>query len=234
MKIGANQPYLFPYLGYFQLINIVDIFVIVDDVQYIQRGWINRNKILQENKDFLFTFNVERDSFTKLINQRFYSDVTFEKTKEKFLKTIIYSYKKAPCFSEVYDLLSEILNYRSLNVAEFNTNSLKNLCQFMGINTKFLISSSLEKNNELKSQELAIEINRVLGSDNYVNSIGGIDLYSQDAFQKQGITLKFIKMKDIKYPQYGSEFVPSLSIIDVLMFNSKDTLERLLNEYELI
>jgi len=234
MKIGAMQPYLFPFLGYFQLINAVDVFVIADDVQYIKRGWINRNRILCNNKDFLFTFGIENDLFTKLINQRSYSEITFEKSKEKFLRKIDYSYKKAPHFSEIFDLLSKILDYDNLNVAEFNTNSLKNLCKFMGINTKFLFSSSLEKNNELKAQDRAIEINRVLGSDYYINAIGGIELYSPDDFQRHRITLKFIKMKQIKYPQFGSEFVPALSIIDVLMFNSKDKIKGLLDEYELL
>jgi hypothetical protein len=234
MKVAIMQPYLFPYLGYFQLIDAVDVFVIHDDVQYIKKGWINRNKILCENSDVLFTFSINKDSSSKLINQRFYSDANFKTIQDNFMKTIFYTYKKSPHFSEIYNLLSEIFDYNNFNVAEFNSNSIKKLCDFIGIGTKFIFSSSLEKNNELKAQERVIEINRVLASDCYINPIGGIELYSRNAFREYEITLKFIQMNQIKYPQFGSEFVPSLSIIDVLMFNSKNKIKELLNEYELI
>ena len=234
MKVGLMQPYLFPYLGYFQLINAVNVFILYDDVQYIKNGWINRNKILVKNREGMFTFSVKKDLSTKLINQRYYSDNAFETTKDNFLKTLYLSYKKAPYFSETHEVLSEIFNYNTLNVAEFNSNSLKILCDYMNINTKILISSSLKKNNELKSQHRVIEINRVLGSDCYINPIGGIELYSPNVFNENGIQLKFIRMNEIKYPQFEGKFIPSLSIIDVLMFNSKEEIKYLLSNYKLI
>jgi hypothetical protein len=160
--------------------------------------------------------------------------LTFETLKDNFMKTIFYTYKKSPHFSEIYNLLSEIFNYNNLNVAEFNSNSLKIICSFIGIETKFIMSSFIDKNNNLKGQERVIEINSVLGADYYINLIGGIGLYSQDTFQEHEITLKFIKMNDVKYSQFTNEFIPSLSIIDILMFNSKDRIHELLNEYELI
>ena len=234
MKVSIMQPYLFPYLGYFQLIHAVDIFVIYDDVQYIHHGWINRNKLLFDNKDHFFTFTVKKDSSKKLINQRFYSHELFETLKNNFLKRIKCTYKKAPYFSETYDLLSEILNYSNLNVAVFNSNSLKILCKSMRVETKFIMSSNLNKNNNLIGQERGFEILKLLGSQYEINAIGGLDLYSPDVYLQHGVTLKFIKMNDIKYPQFGNEFIPSLSIIDVLMFNSKDKIKGLLDEYELI
>ena len=234
MKVGLMQPYLFPYLGYFQLINAVDIFVIADDVQYIRHGWINRNKIRLMDKPYMFTFSVKKDSQKQNINKRFYSDEFFDSAKEDLLGKIFHSYRKAPYFSEIYELLSAIFNYSSLNIAEFNTYSLKNICNYLGINSNFLISSSLKKNSGLKSQDFVIEINRVLGSDCYINAIGGTELYSRSAFEKYKISLKFIQMNDIMYDQGGKEFIPFLSIIDVLMFNSKEKITKLLEEYTFV
>jgi len=234
MKVGIMQPYLFPYFGYFQLINAVDTFVVYDDVQYIKNGWINRNKIQLNKKEILFTFGVKKDSATKLINQRFYSDLTFDVSKKNFLTTITLSYGKTPYFKEVFDLLYDILNFNSLNVSDFNTHSLKLLCRYMGIDTKFLISSNLKKDINLKSHNRIIEINKILGSDTYINPIGGSELYSRDIFRTNGVTLYFIKMRDFQYLQFSGDFIPFLSIIDILMFNSQERVTELLNEFELM
>lgn len=234
MKVGIMQPYLFPYLGYFQLINAVDVFVIYDDVQYIKGGWINRNKIQLNKKGILFTFSVKKDSTTKMINQRYYSDSTFKLTKSKFLTTISLSYHKSPYFKEIFELLSDIFTFNTLNVAEFNANSLQILCNYIGIDTPFIISSHLKKNENLKSYDRVIEINKILESDEYINPIGGSELYSRAVFRENNIALHFIRMKDIQYSQFGEEFIPSLSIIDVLMFNSKEKIKGLLGRYELV
>jgi hypothetical protein len=234
MKVGIMQPYLFPYLGYFQLINTVDTFVIYDDVQFIKDGWINRNTILLNNKAYLFTFSIQHDSVTKNINERFYSERSFESTKEKFFKTISLSYAKSPHYREVYELLQKSLNCNSFNVAEFNTYNLKVLCDYLGIETKIMISSQIKKNQALRSQDRVIEINKILGGDCYINAIGGMELYSKSAFEENGIKLRFIKMKEVTYPQLKGVFIPSLSIIDVLMFNSQKQIMQLLHEYELI
>lgn len=228
------QPYLFPYLGYFQLIHAVDVFVIYDDVQYIKKGWINRNRLLVHNQPTMFSFPVKKDLYTANINDRNYDSALFDPTKKSFLNTAYYTYKKAPNFSDINELLSEILNFSNLNVSDFNTNSIKILCEYLGIDTEFVIGSRLNKNNELKSQDAVIEINRVLNSDYYINPIGGIQLYSKDLFQQHGIVLKFIQMDAIKYAQFGTTFSPSLSIIDVLMFNSKEKVRELLDCYTLI
>jgi len=234
MKIAIMQPYLFPYLGYFQLINAVDVFVFLDDVQFIKKGWINRNKILIKNEPQLFTLSIKKDSSKKLINERCYASESFEENKAKILKTIYFSYKKCPYFSEVYDLLSGIFDYNNFNLVEFNTNSLKIICCYLGIDTNFLISSQINKNNNLKGQELVIEINRVLGSDHYINSIGGRNLYSKTRFFEAKISLKFIKMNEIQYSQGNFEFFPNLSIIDILMWNSKKDIQSFLKDYILI
>jgi hypothetical protein len=235
MKIGIMQPYLFPYLGYFQLINAVDLFVSYDDVQYIKNGWINRNRILLNNREVLFSFSVKKDESTKFINQRYYSEELFEKEKNHFLATVRLAYRKrAPNFSEAHEILSKIFDFDNFNVAEFNINSIKILCDYMDIRTKIIASSTLKKTNGLKSQDRVIEINKILGAKCYINPIGGMELYTYEIFKENGITLKFIKMNDIKYSQLGVIFVPSLSIIDFLMNNSKNEINNLLGQYTLV
>lgn len=234
MKLGIMQPYLFPYLGYFQLIGAVDTFVIYDDVQYIKRGWINRNNIQLNRSSHLFTFGVKRDTTTKPINQRFYSEDTYNSTKRNFIDKLFQSYNKAPYFNEVNKLVTEILSHKNLNVSEFNANCLRMVCDYMNIPTPFIFSSSLEREKNLKGQEAVIEINKLLGGHCYINAIGGMELYSPEEFEKDRIELWFIKTDEIKYPQFGEQFIPNLSIIDVLMFNSQKKIEELLNSYELV
>lgn len=227
------QPYLFPYLGYFQLINAVDVFVLTDDVQYINRGWINRNQILVQHKPMMFTFPVKKDSYSKFINQRYYNVSYFYPVKEKLIASLYYTYKNTIYFDQIFEIVKDILDYPNLNVADFNSHSIQVLCDYMGIETKFVVSSGLKKNPNLKGQDAVIETNRVLGSDCYINPAGGKMLYSKDVFRAHGIDLKFIEMDMIEYDQLGRKFVPSLSIIDVLMFNSKEKIGKLLQCYSL-
>ncbi|WP_292521851.1 WbqC family protein [Methanoculleus sp.] len=234
MKIGIMQPYLFPYLGYFQLIKAVDTFVVFDDVQYIKRGWINRNQIQLNRNPYLFTFGVKKDTMTRPINQRFYAEDTYYAARDDFLKTLSRSYRKAPYFKEVNELVTGILRYGDLNVSRFNVNALRKICDYAKINTPFILSSSLERDRGLRAQEAIIEINTILGSRCYINPIGGRELYSLEEFERNGIALKFIRMHEMTYPQFSGDFIPNLSIIDVLMFSSRDEVEGLLNGYELV
>lgn len=233
MKTAILQPYLFPYLGYFQLINAVDLLVSYDDVQYIKGGWINRNKIIVNGKESCFFISVKRDSLYKNINERYYSE-KFAYEKEKFLKTIQYTYNKAPFFDETYYLIKKIFDYKNLKISEFNTNSIKLICNYMKIKTNIIMSSNIIKDNNLKGEERIIQINKNLKSNWYINPIGGIKLYSKKIFDKNDLKLNFIKMKDIKYNQFGDGFINNLSIIDVMMFNSKEELSKQLNKYELV
>ena len=233
MKVGIMQPYLFPYLGYFQSINAVDKFVLYDDVQYIKRGWINRNNLLCNKKPHMFVFSIIKDHQYKNINERFYIN-GFNIEKEKFLNTLKTFYKKAPYFIGIYSLIEKILVYPDNNVSEFNENSLKIMCEYLDIKTQFIKSTDLSKNKELKGEYKIIQINKILNSNCYINSIGGIELYLKENFQKENIKLNFIKMKDVNYRQFDGEFVSNLSIVDVLMFNSKEEVKKLLNEYELV
>ncbi len=226
------QPYFFPYIGYFQLINSVDSFVIYDDVNFIKKGWINRNNILVNNSAYLFSIPLQNVSQNKLINEIFISDL--DKWRIDFLKTISSSYKKAPFFLEVYSLIERIISFKELNLALYVKNCLQILCEFLDINTNLILSSEIEKNNELRGEDKIIDICLKMNSIQYINAIGGIELYSGEHFNEKNIDLKFIKTENIVYHQFKNEFIPWLSIIDVIMFNSKEDTKKILNKYELI
>jgi hypothetical protein len=233
MKLAIMQPYLFPYIGYFQLINIVDKFIIYDDVQYIKGGWINRNRILLNQQAHLFTFSIKNDSTFLNINQRYFTN-KFDKEKEKFFKIVDSAYRKAPFYSNTKKLLESILSTDEMNISAMITKSLILICDYLDISTEFYISSEIHKDNTLKGEKRVICINKCLNSKHYINSIGGETLYSKDIFKENDIQLSFIKPKLFEYQQFQHLFVPWLSIIDILMFNSIETIQKMLQEYELI
>lgn len=223
------QPYVFPYLGYFQLINAVDIFVVYDDVNFIKQGWINRNRILLN--DGVYTFNIilkGASSFKKI------SEIEVEKNNLKLIKTIETAYRKAPYFNEIYPLIKSILSYNEINLAKYLTNSLRATLDYLNINKTIVVSSSIEKDPALKGADRVIDICQRLNATTYINAIGGIDLYSREKFSEKSLILNFIKLRPIVYPQFKDQFFPNLSIIDVLMFNTKDDVKEMLNQYELV
>lgn len=232
MKIAIMQPYIYPYIGYFQLINSVDKFVILDDVNYINKGWINRNNILVNGKSNLFTIPLKEASQNKKISEILISDDVNWETK--FLKTVLLSYKKAPFFGIVYPVIEEITNSSKTNISKFNLQAIERICQYLEINTKIVPSSSIYENDHLKAQDKIIDICIQENASIYVNPIGGIELYNKQDFINNELELFFIKSKNILYKQFNNEFVAWLSIIDVLMFNSKEEVAGLLNQYELI
>lgn len=231
MKLGIMQPYFFPYLGYWQLINAVDTYVVYDDVAYIKGGWINRNNILVNGKANLITLSLENSSSFKNINE--INIIKNGKNAEKIVKTIQMAYKKAPFFNQVMLILENLL-LKNDKIADLNYNSILEINKYLGIDTKVILSSKIEKDNSLKAQDKVIAINKLLGADTYINAIGGQELYGREEFKREGIELKFLKMKDIKYTQFKNQFVQNLSIIDVLMFNSHKQIKEMLDDYTLL
>jgi hypothetical protein len=234
MKVAIMQPYLFPYIGYFQLMNAVDQFVILDDVQYIRRGWINRNKILVNNSEFMFTFSLAKDSSRLNINQRFFSE-DYLKEKEDILETIKRSYGKLENYRRISNLIEEILNVdtRNEDISRMIARSLRLICNYLEISTPIIFSSELGHHDGLKGEDKIIDINKQLNSNHYINPIGGMELYSEENFLKQGIQLSFLRPREIQYKQ-REEFIPGLSIIDVLMFNTREEVIALLKEYDFV
>jgi hypothetical protein len=229
MILAIMQPYLFPYIGYWQLINAVDTFVIYDDVNFIKKGYINKNSILVGGKSQVFTLELLKASQNKLINK-----IEIGNNSDKILKTISMAYKKAPYFNVVYPILEEILNNQEKNLARFLGYSLENISKYLEIDTKFIYSSNIEKNNDLKAQDKIIEINRKLNSSKYINALGGQELYDKERFKEENIVLKFLDTEPIEYKQFKNEFIPYLSIIDIMMFNGIDKVKEILNKNKLI
>lgn len=233
MKIGIMQPYFMPYIGYWQLIGAVDKFVILDDVNYIMRGFINRNSILLNGEPYRFTLPVEKASQNKLIKETALSFT--QKSKMDFLKTICNAYRKSPHFEEVMPLLTEAVNYEEADLTEFIRFSIEKVIAFLHIDTEILLSSQIDKDNTLKAEKRIIEICKALHADTYINPCGGRALYSHSDFEREGIDLFFLETKkeNIIYNQNQDFFVENLSIIDVLMYNDIQTIRKYINEYEL-
>lgn len=226
------QPYFFPYLGYWQLINAVDKYVIYDDVNFINRSFINRNYILLKDNPKRINLQLKEASQNKLINEVEISQD--RKWKDDFLKTLSLCYQKAPYYLEVFPIIQGIINYEDSNLAKYLEHSIREVCKYLSIDTEILLSSAINKDNSLRGQDKILSICQVMGALEYYNAIGGVQLYSQEAFSARGIKLNFLKSHDIHYAQFNENFISRLSIIDVLMFNSKEKVSELLKEYELI
>lgn len=230
MKIAVMQPYLFPYIGYFQLISSVDRFVLFDDVNYIKRGWINRNRILVNNTDFLFVIPVVGASQNKLIKD---ISITSDE-KPKLLRTIEMAYKKAPYYSDVMPLINDIIRYEENNLSSFIYNSLLSLVSYLRIPTQIIKTASIYNNQELKGEDRIINICHLEKASHYLNPIGGLELYSAEKFREHGLAINFIKTSEITYEQFGKPFIPHLSIIDMLMFCGRERTIENLNKFDLI
>lgn len=232
MKIGIMQPYIFPYIGYFQLINAVDKFVLYDDVNFINKGWINRNRTLNNGKDSLFSIPLKEASQNKLINE---IEVNWDiNWKSKFLKTIEQCYKKAPYYQEVATIIEQTLNVDNEPISKVIENNLRLICHYLDIKTEIISSSAIYQNTHLKAQDRILDICLQEKATQYINPIGGLELYDKNIFEAQGILMNFIQSNPIEYPQFKNEFVPWLSMIDVLMFNSKEKIKEFLDNYILV
>ena len=130
--------------------------------------------------------------------------------------------------------MEKILTSEKENLAQYNAESFRLINKYLGITTKLIVSSTLEKDCTLKGQDKVLEICKLLGATEYYNAIGGQELYSFTDFRQQGVKLSFLKTESITYDQFGGEFQPNLSIVDVMMFNSADTVREMLGRYQLV
>lgn len=228
------QPYFLPYLGYFQLISAVDKFIILDDVNYIKKGFINRNYLLLNNERFLFTLPVQKASQNRFIKD--HSVTNNLNWSVKLLNTIEQSYSKSPFYQSVLPLLKTIFTSDIVPLSEFIHFSISEICTFLDINTEIIPSSSIYDKKDLMGENRIIDICKTENTNTYINPIGGIDLYTEKKFDDNQIQLKFIKMdSDVFYLQNKTQtFIPNLSIIDVLMNNSRHKVIEFVQMYTLI
>jgi hypothetical protein len=228
------QPYIFPYLGYFQLINAVDKFVIYDDVGFIKQGWINRNYIAAEGRALLFTVPLEQASSGKLINETKLDPRSYRLWQNKFLQTLHQNYKKAPFFDSIFPPLKQIFEAERSKLTDLLVDSLLFVSNYLSLQTQFVTSSVIYNNKDLKGQDRILDICKKEQATEYYNLMGGQDLYSKSDFLKSNVVLNFIRSKqELEYNQGKiKNFIPRLSIIDVLMYNSKEKVRFYLDNYE--
>jgi hypothetical protein len=225
------QPYLFPYIGYYQLIHAADTFVVYDDVNFIKGGWINRNRILSNGEPLLFRVPLFKASPNKKIYEiKIGRD---PKWLRKLNKTLEQSYRKAEFYTETILVLRAIFQreYETIDALAFQ--SLKTVSDFLEISTGFVRTSRKYNNQQLKGQDRVLDICHQEGADTYINACGGRALYCRQAFHEAGIQLYFMKSMNLKYRQPSAAFWPNLSIIDVLMHNGHKNTKKLLNCYDL-
>jgi hypothetical protein len=230
VKIAIMQPYFFPYIGYFQLMNAVDEFVVYDNIEFTKKGWINRNRILVDGKDAYITIPLKKDSDYLDVRDRRLAEIWLSE-KNKVLNRIIASYRKAPHFDSAYPVIENCILFEEYNLFNFILNSLRLVNEYLEIQTPFLVSSTIPVDHELKAENKVVEICKARKADTYLNPIGGVQLYSKDRFKEQGMDLFFLKTNDFRYQQFNNDFVPLLSIIDVMMFNSKEKIKEYLSSF---
>lgn len=232
MKLGIMQPYFLPYIGYFQLLASVDQFIVYDNIKYTKKGWINRNRMLLNGTDVMFSLPLKKDSDALHVVDR---ELAVDFNRTKLLNQFKGAYGHAPQFELTYPVLERIVRYEDVNLFRYIHHSIVRLCDHLGIKTEIRISSEIAIDHELKGQDKVLALCKAAGADIYINTIGGVELYSKDDFRNQGIDLKFIKARPFEYEQFGAAFVPWLSILDALMLNPLNTVRACINEnFELI
>ena len=229
--VGIMQPYFMPYIGYWQLINAVDCFVLFDDVNYIKKGWINRNRIICNKNEYIFTLPLRSASQNRHICEHFFVD---ENGKTKLWNVVENSYKKSPEWATVKELLKEIILYETLDLVEYIRHSVEVMCEYMDIQTTIMRSKDLNNDKSLKAQDKIIDICELMGATVYVNPSGGVDLYDEDAFIRKGIDLRFIVPRLNEYKQLNDTFLPGLSLIDMLCMVHRDQIKEELDSYSLV
>lgn len=231
-SVAIMQPYFLPYLGYFQLLAAVDTFVVLDDVNYINQGWVNRNRLLLNGAPHTFTVPLRSASQNKLICD--IELVSENNWRHKLTRTIQQSYRRAPCYSQVYPLLLEVVNYPAIRLADFLLHSISQIIKYLALEVEMVSTSRVYKNENLRGQDRILDICNREQADLYLNPIGGLNLYDRATFLEQGIQIKFLRSLPVNYQQGKGDYVPWLSIIDVLMYNELPEVRKMLVQTELV
>jgi len=232
MKLAIMQPYFLPYIGYFQLIRSADQLVLYDNIEYTKKGWINRNRMLQHDREAILSLPLKSDSDYLHIVQR---QLAASFDRSKLLRQIEAAYRRAPWLGETWPLVQRIIEHPDNNLFAYLHHSIRAICQHLEIATPIVISSSVPIDHSLKGADKVVALCHALGASDYINSIGGQQLYDKQAFLAQQLSLHFIRTRPIEYAQFGATFLPWLSILDVLMFNGKAQLmSHMIDAYDLI
>ena len=255
MKLAIMQPYFFPYIGYFQCIKAVDKYILYENVDYIRKGWMHRNRVLI--KDHMPVYInvpiVEKSSHKKIYEIQIDPSSVW---KKKLLKLLVMNYKGSHYFNEVFPVIENLINTEETLLFKYNSELTKGISHFLDIQTEIVSENSnylpleemlngIDDNNYHEFPELlvtkplkkAARILKICSAEDattYINAIGGEELYSKEEFKAYGVELSFLKTQPFSYPQFSKSFHPYLSVIDVLMHNGKEGTKRLLTQYDLV
>ena len=234
MKVAIMQPYFLPYIGYFQLINAVDEFILFDTPQFIRHGWIERNNILKLNGEpsYIKVPLVKHNRNISIKDVKINNSTNWQ---DKIFAQLTHYKKKAPFYNEVLALLKGIFKNDTQSIVQLNNYSLLIICEYLNIKTSIKIWS--EMNIEIEEtnapDEWALNICKRINASSYINPIGGQSFFDTQKYGTSDIEINFIESNELKYKQFGNEFAPWLSIIDLMMFNRKEDIKCMLNQYTL-
>ena len=235
MKLGIMQPYFFPYLGYFSLIKHSDRFVLLDVVQFIRHGWIERNRILKlaEGWQYIQVPLVKHARETPINEVRIRVDDPWQ---DRILRQLQHYKKRAPYYKEVISFLQKAFSYKSDNIADLDAHLLGDTCQYIGIPFKREVFSEMRLAIEpvTAPDEWALNICRALAADTYINPPGGIEFFDRNKYAQAGIMLQFLKVNLKPYNQRRGSFEEGLSILDVMMFNTPQEIHSMLNDFHVL
>lgn len=232
MKLAIMQPYFLPYIGYFQLIAAVDLFVVYDTIKYTKRGWINRNRLLKNGEAALFTLPLAKASDALDVRER---ELAADFQPGHLLRQFRGAYAKAPYFADTMPVVERLVDQSERNLFRFIHRAIVEVCDHLGITTEIRPASAIAVEPGLQRDERILAICRAVGAKAYYNAIGGSELYAKDTFAARGVDLRFVQARPFAYDQLGAPFVPWLSIVDVLMFNPRDAVrQQVFGGYDLV
>lgn len=233
VTFAVMQPYLFPYIGYYQLMDIVDCFIVYDNIEFTKKGWIHRNRILMNGEPGYITVNLEKGSDYLMVNERKISPV-YVKERRRVLAKIEANYKNAPFFEEIMPFVRQCLEYDESNLFDYILYSIRQVNAYLGIDTEIVISSKIPIDHTLRNKHKLWAISKELEISEYINPIGGMDLYNKKEFAENGVNLQFHQSSLSPYTQVGTcEFAPALSIIDMLMNIGREGVVHNLKDFKL-
>jgi hypothetical protein len=230
--LGIMQPYFFPYLGYYDLINRTNQWIVFDVVKYAPKSWMNRNRILHPVDSWQYlTVPVDKHAGDGAIHE--VSIVDMNAAYDKICGQIEhYRKSRAPYFKAVARLVDECFSaVKSERLRDLNVNSLSWVCDYLGIafQTSNLSEMDLPLPQITYAGQWALEIASQLGASAYLNPPGGRDIFRPQDWHDRGIHLEFTEMVEFPYATGRYQFVAHLSILDVLMWNSPDQVAAYLN-----
>lgn len=226
------QPYFFPYIGYYQMAAAVERFLIYDDVNFINRGYINRNRLLVNGKEWYFTVPLSGASQNKLIKDVTIDMTGWERWKKGFLRTVDMNYNKALNYQVGRELLEEILMLTDDRITSLAQRSVQLLLERLGRSVHFQRTSEMGLRTDIRFEERLMHICEQERIRYYIQAQGGTVLYSSQRWQDHGLSLQFIRPTSMEYVRNGP-FMPGLSMLDAILHVPFQELDPLLDRYEL-